>query len=194
MIDNVDDELVALFKERPNAAVLTALSFTRLPLYAPWLDPVEPLVAATQSPAHLKQLRDRLAGTSPEARRRGQDAWDRLARGVAKLDAAGVKIGLGTDGGGMNGGFIGWSAHTELENMVAAGLTPMQVIVAATRTTSEILRIDELGAVAPGKSADVVVLDANPLDAITNSRRISRVFLRGREVDRARLAARWKAN
>jgi imidazolonepropionase-like amidohydrolase len=69
----------------------------------------------------------------------------------------------------------------------------MEVIVAATRTTAEILRIDDLGTVAPGKSADFVVLDANPLDDITNSRRISRVYLRGRLVERARLAAAWTA-
>jgi len=81
--------------------------------------------------------------------------------------------------------------HTELENMVAAGMTPAQVLVAATRTSSEILGLDDLGMVAPGKSADFVVLDANPLDDITNTRKISRVYLRGKEVDRAKLKARW---
>jgi imidazolonepropionase-like amidohydrolase len=75
--------------------------------------------------------------------------------------------------------------------VVNAGLTPMQAIVAATRTSAEVLGLDELGAVAPGKSADFVVLDANPLDDITNSRRISKVFLRGHEVDRAKLRAGW---
>ena len=122
----------------------------------------------TQPPVHVKQLQDRLAAITPDARKRAQANWERLARGVAKLNAAGVKLGLGTDGGGQNGGFVGWSAHTELENLVAAGLTPMQVIVLATKTTAEILGIDELGMVAPGKSADFVVLDANPLDNITN--------------------------
>jgi len=51
--------------------------------------------------------------------------------------------------------------------------------------------VNDLGMVAPGKSADFVVLDANPLDDITNTRRIARVFLRGHEVDRARLRAAW---
>jgi len=102
------------------------------------------------------------------------------------------KIGAGTDGGGQTGDqFIGWTMHTELENMVAAGMTPAQVLVAATRTSSEILELDDLGMVAPGKSADFVVLDANPLDDITNTRKISRVYLRGKEVDRAKLKARW---
>ena len=118
--------------------------------------------------------------------------WDLLARGIVRLNAAGVKIGAGTDGGGQTGDqFIGWTMHTELENMVAAGMTPAQVLVAATRTSSEILGLDDLGMVAPGKSADFVVLDANPLDDITNTRKISRVYLRGKEVDRAKLKARW---
>ena len=81
--------------------------------------------------------------------------------------------------------FIGWTMHTELENMVMAGITPAQVLVAATRTSAEILGQDDLGTVAPGKSADFVVLDANPLEDITNTRKIGEVYLGGVRVDRA---------
>ena len=77
--------------------------------------------------------------------------------------------------------------------MVAAGMTPAQVLTAATKTSAAILRIDGLGVLAPGKSADFVVLDANPLDDISNTRRISRVYLRGQEVDRSALKAKWTA-
>jgi imidazolonepropionase-like amidohydrolase len=77
--------------------------------------------------------------------------------------------------------------------MVAAGMTPAQVIVAATRTSAGIVGLDELGMVAPGKSADFVVLDANPLDDITNTRRIASVYLRGQDIPRAAMAAKWQA-
>jgi imidazolonepropionase-like amidohydrolase len=94
-----------------------------------------------------------------------------------------VTIGFGTDAGVS----VGWTAHAELADMVTAGMTPAQVIVAATRTSAAILRLDQLGTVAAGKSADFIVLDANPLDDITNTRRIDRVYLRGQAIDRAAL-------
>jgi imidazolonepropionase-like amidohydrolase len=72
-------------------------------------------------------------------------------------------------------------------------MTPGQVLEAATRTSAGIVKLDELGAVAPGKSADFVVLDANPLDDITNTRRIAKVYLRGQELPRAAMAAKWQA-
>ena len=75
----------------------------------------------------------------------------------------------------------------ELEDMVHCGLTPAEAHVAATRTAAEVIKSDQLGTVAPGKSAAFVVLDANPLDAITNTRQINKVYLRGQEVDRAAL-------
>ncbi len=75
--------------------------------------------------------------------------------------------------------------------MVAAGMTPMQVLVAATRTPAEILRLDRLGTIAPGKDADLIVLNANPLDDIANTRKIAAVYQRGVQIDRARMRAAW---
>jgi imidazolonepropionase-like amidohydrolase len=192
MISDVDDELIALFKERPNTAVLLALSAPRRIVSAPWLDPVHPLIQETVSPAQIARLQDRLDDQAPETLEQGRLVWERLARGVRLLTAAGVKIGVGTDGGGQTGDqFVGWTMHAELENMVAAGMTPAQVLVAATRNSAEILGLDDLGLVADGKSADFIVLDANPLDDITNTRRISQVFLRGHAVERDRLSTAW---
>jgi imidazolonepropionase-like amidohydrolase len=188
MISDVDDELIELFKQRRNVAVLTALGGPRRTIYAPWLNPPHPLVTETVSSAQIRRLQDRLAKSTAEEIERGRQAWERVARGLAKLNAAGVRIGAGTDGGGQTGDqFVGWTMHTELENMVAAGMTPAAVLVAATRTSAEILGLEDLGMIAPRKSADFVVLDANPLDDIRNTRRIAGVYLRGRMVDRVRL-------
>ncbi|MDA1185195.1 MAG: amidohydrolase family protein, partial [Acidobacteria bacterium] len=192
MISDVDDELLALFEQHPDTAILLALVGPRRVVSAPWLDPPHPLIQETVSPAQIARLQHTLASQTPETVEQERQAWERLARGVRLLAEAGVKIGVGTDGGGQRGDqFVGWTMHAELENMVAAGMTPSQVLVAATRNSAQILGLDDLGMVADGKSADFIVLDANPLDDITNTRRISQVFLRGREVDRDGLRAGW---
>ena len=68
--------------------------------------------------------------------------------------------------------------------MVTAGMTPADAIVAATGAAAEFLRLDDAGTIEVGKSADFIVLDANPLDDITNTRRIDAVYLRGAAVER----------
>jgi imidazolonepropionase-like amidohydrolase len=189
---DVDDELVALVKARPQVFFMLALGGPRRVVSAAWLDPVHPLVAETVSPEQIARLQQRLARQTPDERERARAAWERMAAGIARLSAAGARIAVGTDGGGQLGDqFVGWTVHTEVENMVAAGMTPAQVLVAATSAGAAVLGLDDLGAVAPGKSADFVVLDANPLDDITNTRRIAQVYLRGSAVDRARLRAQW---
>jgi imidazolonepropionase-like amidohydrolase len=194
MVSEVDDELIALLKTRPNVFFTLALGGPRRPIYAPWIEQTHPLIAETVRPEQIKRLHDRLGAMTPAARAKAQEEWNKLASGVARLAAAGVRIGVGTDGGGQQGDqFIGWTMHTELENMVAAGMTPQQVLVAATKTSAEIVGSAELGAVAAGKSADFVVLDANPLEDITNTRKINTVYLRGVEVPRAELRAKWQA-
>jgi imidazolonepropionase-like amidohydrolase len=104
-------------------------------------------------------------------------------RNVARLAAAGVRLGFGTDSGGeLNRFFIqGFFEHRQMELLVDSGLTPMQVIEAFSRTNSQLLGIDrEFGTLAPGKAADLLVLARNPLDAITNMRTIDAVYLGGK--------------
>jgi imidazolonepropionase-like amidohydrolase len=115
-----------------------------------------------------------------------------VPRGLARLKAAGVRFGLGDDAGATNGAqYFGFGAHMEMSSMVEAGLTPAEAITAATRNSAEFLGLDRLGTVAVGKSADFIVLDANPLENIGNTRRIRAVYLRGQAVDRAALRAKW---
>jgi imidazolonepropionase-like amidohydrolase len=70
-------------------------------------------------------------------------------------------------------------------------MTPAQVIVAATKTAAEVLKLDQLGTVAAGKSADFIVLNANPLDNINNTRKIAKVYLRGKELNREAMRSSW---
>jgi imidazolonepropionase-like amidohydrolase len=102
---------------------------------------------------------------------------------------ANVDIVLGTDAGAVPDHFFGYTGHRELEIFVRLGMTPMQAIVAATSKPAQRLGLDDLGLLQPGYSADLGVLDENPLNDIRNTRSISSVFLNGKILDRAGLAA-----
>jgi len=99
---------------------------------------------------------------------------------------------LGTDTGVHAGHTFGSGEHVELARWVQLGLTPAQAITAATQRPAELLGLRDLGTLAPGKRASFIVLDANPLDDILNTRKISDVYLDGVRFDRERILARWK--
>jgi imidazolonepropionase-like amidohydrolase len=188
----VDDELLGLLKERPHVWFtpnLGGINRVNPPAgtQTAWLD--EPLVRETIP--HDMIERRRAALLAGGGRGAGAPRWD--VRNTARMKAAGVLLPFGSDSAGDSNRWIGPMVHLELENFVAAGFTPGETIVAATRVAAEALRLDQLGTIARGKSADFIVLDANPLDDIANTRKIAKVYLRGREVDRAGLKARWQA-
>ena len=97
---------------------------------------------------------------------------------------------LGTDAGAV-GDFFGYADHLELELFVRLGMTPAEAIVAATTRAARAFGLDDTGAIEAGRRADFLVLDADPLDDIRHTRQIATVYLRGVEVDRAALRARW---
>jgi imidazolonepropionase-like amidohydrolase len=169
---DIDDEFVAMMKQRPAFVLVPNLPDRGVATDLSWLRDFVPA-------AELATLQ--AAATDRPA---VQQTYGIQARNLAKLNAAGVKIALGTDGN------IAWAHHLEMEDMVAAGMTPSQVIVASTRNAAEFLKLTDAGTLSAGKSADFIVLDANPLDDIKNTRKISDVYLRGAQIDRAAFRVR----
>jgi imidazolonepropionase-like amidohydrolase len=107
---------------------------------------------------------------------------------VREFRARGVRMLVGTDA--MNTGVVpGFSAHDELADLVAAGLTPYEALRAATANAAEFLGEPRRGTIAVGQEADLLLLDADPLKDITNTRRIAGVMLGQRWMARADLEA-----
>ena len=133
-------------------------------------------------------------GTNPYTQRFGPEkapgilARHALLQKLTKaFDSAGVKLLIGTDG--FNTGVVpGWSAHDELQELVTAGLSPYHALRAATASASAFLGASPcIGQVRAGCVADLLLLDANPLGNIGNTRRIAGVMLRGRWLSRQEL-------
>ncbi|MCC6889702.1 MAG: amidohydrolase family protein [Hyphomicrobiales bacterium] len=163
-----DDETAALFKERPHLFVIPNLPDRGVKVDRRW---VQAGMSAEEFAKLEAQNTDR-----PQA----QALHGIQARNLARMNKTGIRITMGTDGNRP------WGAHEEMEDMVLAGMTPMEVIIAATRTGAAFVALSDIGTLEAGKSADLLVLDANPLDNITNTRRIAAVILRGEPLDRSK--------
>ena len=183
----VDQELISAMKKRgvwyiPTLTVDESFyiyaehpGFMQLDFFKDALSPVE--LAMFSSEEYSKKVNQDPATSQHKA----DFAMDK--ENLKTLYDAGIRVGFGTDSGAMPSRIPGFSEHRELEDMVQAGLTPMQAIVCATRNNAELLGIEATrGTLRPGKRADLVVLAANPLDDITNTRSIVTIFHDGRTV------------
>lgn len=162
---DVDEEGIALFKAHPQVVLVPNMPDRGVAVDYSWL--------SGSVPADMLTKIQEASTDRPAA----QASFGIQARNLAALSAAGVRIALGTDGNTF------WAPHVEMADMVASGMTPMQVIVAATKTSAEFVGLADTGTIEVGQHADFIVLDANPLDDITNTRRISAVYLRGMAVE-----------
>jgi len=183
----VDQEFIDLMKKRDvsycptltrEVAVFTyseTPSFFSDPFFLKEADPVE--IARMSDPKHQEAVR-----SDPSAQWYKQH-FPIAMHNLKALSDAGINIAMGTDGGGGPGRFQGYFEHLELEYEVKAGLTPMQALVSATSGAAKALNISKnAGTLEKGKWADFVVLTANPLDDIRNTRKIESVWIGGLQV------------
>jgi imidazolonepropionase-like amidohydrolase len=163
---DIDEEFLAMMRDRANVVLIPNLPARGIAADYEWL-------RGTIPDEQLQELKAAPTGDGDVIA-----AFGIQARNLARLSQAGVRITLGTDGN------TPWGPHIEMEDMVAAGMSPMHVLTAATGNGAAFLQLADRGTLATGKVADFIVLDANPLDDITNTRRIRSVYLAGEEVQR----------
>ncbi len=138
-----------------------------------------PAAVADELIGRWKERRTAATGASARAKDRTRRAWETMLALVGGFHRAGGRVMAGTDCPNV-AVVSGFSLHRELELLVRAGLSPMDALLAATRYPAERLgKADRLGTITPGRASDMVVLDANPLADIRNTRRIERVISRG---------------
>ena len=182
----IDAALIAAMKKGNVAYVPTLSREQSTFIYADspaWLD--DPFFAKGTTPEIIQAVKTKLKQTQAndpdrEINRKG---FEIALRNLKKLFDAGVPIGFGTDSG-PPGRFSGYFEHWEMELMLQAGLTPMQIIESFSKTSAAVLGASkDLGTLTKGHAADLVVLDKNPLDDIRNSRSIHAVYLGGRKFE-----------
>jgi len=183
-----DAELLDLLTTN-DVFVFTSMSIQKgLPDGPGWLD--DPALAETVTPESIDVIRRQIGAAPAAVVTMMTDSYHILETGLRKYVDAGVRVLLSADTG-LFTQFIGFAEHRELEAMVAAGMPALDAITAATLLPARMLGLTDRGSLEPGKRADFIVLDADPLDDITNTRRIAAVVIGGVEIDRAALRALW---
>ena len=189
---DVDQELIAAMKQR-NVGYIPTLTrevsvfvyetrpdFLNEPFFQRGMPLFRDHLAIVTAPGYQEKLRNDPAVQAIKK------ALVQANRNLKILSDAGVLIGFGTDGGVPNnatfGRWEGYFEHVELEMMVQAGLTPMQALTAATGGAARVSNLRDLGTLEAGKAADLLVLDANPLQEIRNTRQINSVWIAGRRL------------
>ena len=150
----------------------------------PAVHPLRPYLSAFL----LQDWREQVEEVSPQRVEYFRGAWPVALKHVREMREAGVRLMAGSDVAVLNV-FPGNSLHEELRLLVdSVGMSPLEALASATRKPAEWLGLaDSVGTIEPGKVADLVLLDADPLAGITNTRRISAVVLRGRLFRRGEL-------
>jgi len=150
------------------------------------------LLADTEPADVIARMRASFTSRDEATAARAAAIYANLQKSVAKLAAARARIILGSDTGLEDHPF-GFAEHLELQLMTEAGMTPAEVVVATTSRAAAFLGLNDRGVIAPDRRADLLVLDANPLDDIRNTRRIAALYIAGKEVDRTALRAALRA-
>lgn len=191
---DADAEFAAMAK-RNNAFVTPAQGLGlrgSIPGLAPWFE--DPFFHEATPPATIERYRQQQAALKPPAPNAQtiDQRYERVGGMIKVLQAGGVRIAIGTDSGATPDYPPGYAVHREMDIYVKSGMTPEQVLIAATRSGAEALGLDkEMGTLEAGKVANLLVLEADPRTNILNTRKIARVYLEGKEVDRAAMRKRW---
>ncbi len=183
----VDDEFIRLMKEHHAfySPTLTreVAAFTYAETPAFFSDPFFLKEADAGEMAKMEDPKYQAAVRNDRAARWYKDHLPIAMHNLKTLSDAGIVIAMGTDSGGGPGRFQGYFEHLELEYETNAGLTPMQALISATSGAAQAVNISQqAGTLEKGKWADFVVLTANPLDDIRNTRKIDSVWIGGVEV------------
>ena len=190
---DVDDEFIRMLKVRGVCVCPTltrevsAFVYESTPAFFS-----DPFFARDADANVLQQLRDparQEAMRTSAAAMRYKAALDVAMRNLKRLSQAGVRIAFGTDTG-PPGRFQGYFEHMEMELMARAGLTPTQILLSATGDGAACAKLeDRVGTLTPGRWGDFVVLDADPLENILNTRTINSVWIAGNRIERKAASA-----